>query len=579
MPRHLLRLGEGHDACLLGRLHLARPRSKAQAQHALRHPHHNASQPPVALDEIQPRVGRRPKLAAAHAGHRAAHQVAFLAACARELAPARERARLRTVEHVPRGALELVVLLVPRPQMLPRQRARAVHGGGAAVVAARVAMVEKAAPRVEAQRGQPVANARGKGDQPPAHVRRLLHGRHPPVPGHEQQAVGEATQGAPQLCLLIALLVALAEPPVHGAAQQQHALVAADAQADAHEELALAHGLPPRVEHREGERVHHAPQHLARHLLQSVVLLGSGLPRAQRRRDRAHREAAHAEQRRSPVLRELLDQGEPGEEARRQLGVHHPAQRLVDLVPVRLGLAVARAPRGEQMAQPREPHRVDDHHAEPDVRRRVRAPRHEHGLAHDAAVVGGEHKGLAPVLSSLCVAAAPDAPGVLERHRPVVLGAAAKEQARRPLHEVEVAPPGKDHNGQPQAPVRQRRDDLFLVEVTLAVGDTEGEPVLLQRVAGGDARTLVHRPALVAHQAGPFHEALLAQPLLPVRDRIHPAGKRPLEDPLRVGALGGQRVPRSEHDGAQAEARVGLRLLRRHACPVEAERRPEVLGL
>jgi len=38
-------------------------------------------------------------------------------------------------------------------------------------------------------------------------------------------------------------------------------------------------------------------------------------------------------------------------------------------------------------------------------------------------------------------------------------------------------------------------------------------------------------------------------------------------------------VPRSEHAGAQAEARVGLRLLRRHFCPVEAERRAEVLGL
>lgn len=103
--------------------------------------------------------------------------------------------------------------------------------------------------------------------------------------------------------------------------------------------------------------------------------------------------------------------------------------------------------------------------------------------------------------------------------------------------------------------------------------------MLLHRVAGGDARTLVHRPALVAHQARPFHEALLAQPPLPVRDGIHPAGERRLEDLLRVGALGGQRVPRSEHDGAQAEARIGLRFLRRHACPVEAERRPQVLGL
>ena len=58
-----------------------------------------------------------------------------------------------------------------------------------------------------------------------ARLVRLLVVQHPAVPGHGQQAVGEAAQGAPELGLLLALRVALAEPPGDGAAELQHAPV------------------------------------------------------------------------------------------------------------------------------------------------------------------------------------------------------------------------------------------------------------------------------------------------------------------------------------------------------------------
>ena len=491
-----------------------------------------------------------------------------------------------------------------------------------------------AAPAVPRQREQPVEEEGERAPQPRLRLERRLAAGAPPHDARRQRehaaVARDARADAPQE----RALRDEARPRVDDPLAEREPLVQKGDGDLAAPLLALLQPRGPRAKRARRRRVAHPHRHAAHQVAPAPHLVGELDPPPQRRARRHVQKVARAQRHDRRLARARLDVLEPRDEAARELPqlarAHQPQQPPLLRARHRHEGLEAR----EQVAGARQPELLDDVRAQPHRRRRRLPPAAVHDPQHAAAVRRDEQKGLAPVLGLGGRLAEPRAPRAAEvdaapqlerRAQPLVrrdaVRGVAVEAAQRaaaalvdPLPQqrrhqprrarlrppdapaaphravevvvarrpgaLELEPPRReDGQREAQPPVRERAEQLPLVDVALPVREPVRAPVAAQPVARGERRARVRAAPQPGRPPAPAAQAAPAERRLPVRDGEEPPRDGALEGALLGRADGREAPPRAEGHGAPPEARVRRRLLAAHPPRVEAQRRAQLAGV